>query len=146
VDEGVAILRVNRNSAILIDSDNRNDRSRLNETKTRVATEITNNNGFAWITKGKEIENYIPASALTSWLNIDQVKQVEQYGDFFDYLDQIKPGEGKHYRERKPLLAEQLSPYITRENIQGILDLSEKLDDLCKVIQAWNNNQTYKDV
>lgn len=59
VDDFVALLPINRFPAIVIDSDRRKQNDRLNETKRRVIQEIEKAAGFAWVTKGKEIENYL---------------------------------------------------------------------------------------
>lgn len=139
VEEGISILRANRNSAILIDSDKRNQQAKLNDTKKRIISEVEANGGVSWVTKGKEIENYISASAIASWKELSDVRQVEQYGDFFDYLDGVSKGQGKHYASRKSLLAENVAPHITREILGGVLDLGEKLEELCLTIRKWNN-------
>jgi hypothetical protein len=139
VEEGISILRANRNSAILIDSDKRNQQAKLNDTKKRIISEVEANGGVSWVTKGKEIENYIPASAIASWKELSDVRQVDQYGDFFDYLDGVSKGQGKHYASRKSLLAENVAPHMTREILGGVLDLGEKLEELCLTIRKWNN-------
>lgn len=139
VEEGVSILRVNKNAIILIDSDKSSIQYSLNDTKNRIITEIEQNGGTAWVTKGKEIENYIPVDAMAKWLNKEDIVKVGQYEDFFDYLDAIKGGEGCRYAHRKPLLAEQLIPYITRKNIGGVLDLADRLEEICNIIRQWNS-------
>ncbi|MDP2984728.1 MAG: AAA family ATPase [Candidatus Latescibacter sp.] len=139
VEEGVSILRVNKNAIILIDSDKSSKQSSLNGTKKRIIKEIEQNEGTAWVTKGKEIENYIPADAIAEWLDKRDIDQVGQYDDFLEYLNKIKKGEGNYYACRKPLLAEQLIPYMTRENIVNVLDLAERLEGICKIISQWNS-------
>lgn len=59
LDDFISLRRLNRNISIIIDSDRSKPRQRLNDTKTRVRKEIDNGPGFAWVTKGREIENYI---------------------------------------------------------------------------------------
>lgn len=139
VADGISILRANRNCAILIDSDKRNQQAKLNDTKKRIISEVEANGGVFWVTKGKEIENYIPASAIASWKGLSGVRQVEQYGDFFDYLDGVSKGRGKHYSSRKSLLAENVASHVTRETLAEVLDLGEKLEELCMTIKKWNN-------
>lgn len=139
VKDGISILRVNKNSLILIDSDKRNQQSKLNDSKKRIIEEVEANGGTAWVTKGREIENYIPVSAVSNWLSRQSIEQVGQYENFFEYLDRINTGEGQRYSSRKPLLAEQLSPHMTKESLEAVLDLAEKLTQLCSVIKKWNN-------
>jgi hypothetical protein len=139
VEDAVPILSVNRNSVIMIDSDKLAHQTPLGGTKERIISEIGNNDGLAWVTKGKEIENYISGSVVSKWLGKEKIKQVTRYEDFFDYLDGIEAGKGKSYSRRKPLLAEQLSPHMTKENIDGVLDLGERLEQLCDEIKKWNS-------
>ncbi len=139
VSEGIPILIVNKNVSLLIDSDKKNQQARLNDTKQRIIEEITKNGGVPWVTKGKEIENYIPAEALGKLLDVPLVRQVGQYENFFEYLDGIKEEKGKWYKGRKPLLAEEVCQHITRENISGVLDLEQRLKEICEVIRDWNS-------
>ena len=59
VDEFIALMPINRFPAILIDSDKRFAQGRINESKKRVNGEFGSDGRFSWITKGKEIENYV---------------------------------------------------------------------------------------
>jgi len=60
-DDGfVQLLRINQRSAILMDSDRRKGLSDpLNATKQRVIAECEANGLHAWVTDGREIENYL---------------------------------------------------------------------------------------
>jgi hypothetical protein len=137
IEETLSILRVNRNAIVIIDSDKRTQQTPLNATKKRIQGEAEKAGVDVWITKGREIENYIPASAITCWLELPREEQVEQYADFFDYLDGIKAEEGKRYRKQKALLAEQVAVHMTKDNLD-VLDLKERLDQVCSAIRRWN--------
>lgn len=58
VSEFIQLRNLNRNIAIVIDSDKKAAQSKINDTKKRVVSEFMKS-GIAWITKGREIENYI---------------------------------------------------------------------------------------
>lgn len=64
VDEFISLRRLNRNICILIDSDRSNPYVRINATKRRLIEEFNKGPGFAWLSKGREIENYIDAYQL----------------------------------------------------------------------------------
>ena len=67
VEEFIRLPRLNRNLALVIDSDRSKPGARLNQTKTRVRAEVKNASGNdPWITKGYTIENYVPPGILTS--------------------------------------------------------------------------------
>ncbi len=85
----IKILSTNRNVAVLIDSDKRSESDEINDTKKRIQNEIESVGGLCWITKGKEIENYIPKSVIDSLAENYEMK-IEQglglYEVFDDYL------------------------------------------------------------
>lgn len=70
IDEFISLRRLNRHSAILIDSDKKDENDKINQTKERVREEFEEGPGYAWITAGREIENYIPFDMLRGAIDI----------------------------------------------------------------------------
>jgi predicted ATPase len=66
VEEFISLRRLNRNIAILIDSDKSSARSRLNQTKKRIIGEF---GADAWVTAGREVENYVPCMLVSKALS-----------------------------------------------------------------------------
>lgn len=68
IDEFVSLRRLNRHSAIMIDSDKTTSRGRVNDTKKRIRDEFARADmpGFAWITDCRTIENYVPVDTLAA--------------------------------------------------------------------------------
>lgn len=64
LDDFISLRRLNRYISILIDSDRPSRRKGINATKERLRDEFDEGPGFAWITKGREIENYVPPALL----------------------------------------------------------------------------------
>jgi len=64
VAQFISLVYLNRNSAIVIDSDKKSKTHDINATKLRIKAEFTGLNAPAWITAGREIENYIPYELL----------------------------------------------------------------------------------
>lgn len=139
VTDSISILQVNRKSIILIDSDKRNQQAPINTTKTRIVNEFDNMSAIAWVTKGKEIENYIPKEAVDSFFKLPNTNQVTKYGSFFDHIDSLIDGEGKKYFSKKSLLSEKLITHMTLDNLRPVLDLNEKMNTVCERIASWNN-------
>lgn len=139
VEAGISILNTNRNAIMLIDSDKKNQQTPLNETKQRIKEEFDKIGATCWITKGKEIENYIPASVAEKLWGVKYLDQVGRYDSFFDHIDQKLPGEGVKYSSKKPLLAEKLVQYMTKENLSGVLDLNNCMENVCRSIARWNS-------
>ncbi len=53
----IPLLKINKNAFVIIDRDGKSSTTEINETKKRISKEIGDNN--SWITKGREIENYL---------------------------------------------------------------------------------------
>lgn len=138
---GVSMLSVNKNAAVVIDSDKRSRQTPVNATKKRILSEIQAIDGVAWISSGREIENYVPAEAVAVWLggSIKVAPQTDCYESFFDYLDRLRSGLGVEFSQRKPLLAEHLIQGMTKENLRSVPGLPEKLDEMCSAIENWNS-------
>ncbi|MCG8619859.1 MAG: hypothetical protein MI802_26875, partial [Desulfobacterales bacterium] len=90
------------------------------------------------ITKGKEIENYIPKEAVNSFWNLRSSQQVGQYQSFFEHLNNLKRGEGSRFENKKPMLAEKIVPYMSTKNLIGILDIDHMMKDVIMRIEYWN--------
>lgn len=135
----VNILRVNRNAAIIIDSDKRDGNDMINATKQRLVKEVEALNGIVWVTQGKEIENYIPLAVIRKIYPETAIEAPSQYDDFFDYLNSLDSGKGQYFASRKPMLAEQVAENFTKEDISTALDLEAKVTEICKEIRKWNN-------
>lgn len=60
----ISLRRLNRRGIMIIDSDREKPRAQINQTKRRLQKEFDIGPGHAWITDGREIENYIPAEQL----------------------------------------------------------------------------------
>jgi len=138
INDGISILNTNRNAIIIIDSDKRNAQTRVNTTKERIKQEFNDLDSMCWITKGKEIENYISREVVDTYFELEDSSQVEKYDSFFDYLENLKEGKGKKYEGKKPLLAEKLIQKMTKENMQSVLDLDDKMQEMCTRIESWN--------
>jgi len=139
VDKGISMLKVNRNFIILIDSDKRNRQAQINQTKRRIVDEFDTLGELAWVTKGREIENYIPKEAVDNLFEVGNSTQVGKYDSFFDHIDSFTQNEGKKYFSKKSLLSENLIGFMTRDNLSPILDLNNRLNDVCTRIRSWNS-------
>ncbi|KQY95141.1 hypothetical protein ASD21_07180 [Caulobacter sp. Root1455] len=62
--EFISLRALNQNCAILIDSDRGDAEDPINSTKARICEEFNKGSSLAWVTGGREIENYIDFAAL----------------------------------------------------------------------------------
>jgi len=67
VEEFISLRRLNRYTAVVIDSDRTSAQKKINGSKQRVVDELNRDpdTGRAWVTKGYTIENYVPSDVLT---------------------------------------------------------------------------------
>lgn len=131
--ELISILTTNRNAAIIIDSDKRNQQASINQTKKRIVEEFEALQMFSWVTKGKEIENYITAATLVEKFE-KNIKQCGKYELFPEYIKRHYNG----FSGKKVQFASEVIPFITAENTRGHLDLEEKIKKLYSQIAKWN--------
>ncbi|WP_084540973.1 AAA family ATPase [Nocardioides alkalitolerans] len=74
-DDLISLRRLNRNSLVLIDSDKTTPDDAINATKRRIVEEYDRagdrpgSHGFAWVTAGRTIENYVPPAVLSRAVN-----------------------------------------------------------------------------
>ncbi|MGB2842775.1 MAG: ATP-binding protein [Halobacteriota archaeon] len=139
-EDPINILLTNRNAIIIMDSDKRSESQEINGTKKRIRKEINDGRGFCWITAGKEIEHYIPASVLRSYYKDKEISNERDiYTPFHDYLDTIKEGEGNRYSSKKVLFAAKIIPLFSKENLSDWLDLGTQIDKVIENIKRWNH-------
>lgn len=59
LEDFISIRKLNRHSVIMFDSDKSSAYTKLSLTKQRLRDEFDVGPGFAWVTKGREVENYL---------------------------------------------------------------------------------------
>lgn len=130
----INVLTTNRNAAIIIDSDKRNQATPINDTKKRIRCEFESRELFCWITKGKEIENYISREVISEIFTDAPEQQCEQYQLFPEYISQQEAG----FLGKKVPFAIKIAEKTTISNIGTVLDLKEKIEMLHSNIGRWN--------
>ena len=137
VDDLISLRRLNRRGVILIDSDKAKKGERINETKQRLKTEFDSGPGHAWITDGREIENYIPQDQLRVAIssvskNATLLSNFEKY----DNCLRIKGKKGEEKQARKVEVARYVTEHF--EPNYEIYDLKLQIEKLMKFIKASN--------
>lgn len=106
----------------------------INDTKKRIIKEFADLNMFSWVTKGKEIENYLPKEVVETCLNVELERQCGMYELFPDYIETNYKG----FSNKKVPFANEIKDYITAANSSDFLDLKKQIDQLYKQIEEWN--------
>ena len=131
VDELIRVLLINRNGIMVMDSDLLSDDETINETKTRIKNEFERNSMPVWVTKGKEIENYISCDDLKKIYQDNNLAQIKQYEKFPEYIKDAEP----NFSLKKVEFAKTITPLIEKTNV---LDLEEKIKEVVNEIKKWN--------
>lgn len=131
ISDLIPLLKLNRNAFVIMDRDGFSSSTKINATKKRVNEEIGDKN--CWITKGREIENYLTEETLKKWLEVNKIiinpdKKLE---------DIILKVSNKKYNLTKSKFAKEIVKHITIENLE-ILDLKLRMNQLVRKINKWN--------
>ncbi|MFZ2362555.1 MAG: AAA family ATPase [Anaerolineae bacterium] len=138
VDDFISLRRLNRNIAILIDSDKRYTRQPINDTKRRVAGEFNQGPGFAWITKGREIENYIAPEKLKAVIQEVHpgATEIGGTGEYADCMQFKKPGSDGVRQADKVKVARKVASLAPDLDV---LDLRTQIRRLIVFIEQSNS-------
>lgn len=140
VDELIALMNANRNSIIMIDSDKRNQYAHLNETKRRVKKEAEEKGFICWITKGKEIENYLPSCIIEGVENTSLDRELGQFEIISDFLEEISQDRGKKFLRDKVGFAKKAIDYMTIDKMNSKLDLNIMMNKVVARLKEYNSD------
>lgn len=138
LEDFISLRKLNRHSAILIDSDKPNAQSRPNETKKRLVAEFSEDPGFSWVTKGREVENYIDASTLEC---VIKTVHPQVFGEMVGVTVYDNTLIFRKKRSSETRTADKIG--VARECVKSdpdfsVLDLDEKTDELIGFIRRAN--------
>ncbi len=94
ISEFIELRALNRHLAIVIDSDKATEDAPVNKTKARLKDEFDSHGSIAWITKGRDIENYVNHSRLQRAVNA-------VYGGAYDSALPCSPYDHALYFRRR---------------------------------------------
>lgn len=135
--ELINLFLANRNSILVMDSDKRTEKSHINETKRKIRKEFIESRSIAWITEGREIENYLSQSVINKEYGINkQIGQYEYIGDFLNtYRKNAKYGD--KYVRSKYQKSTDIVKHMCKDDLK-VLDLEEKIGQIVQKIKDWN--------
>ncbi|MBX9474008.1 AAA family ATPase [Yersinia enterocolitica] len=147
IKEFISVRNLNRNSIIMFDSDKNSPQSHLNETKKRLQTEFNTGPGFAWITKGREVENYLNEDNLEASIQAihTNAETIENRGAYSNLLKFKKKNvrnkkngdDGNHITTANKVNVAKY--YVENFNSDlSKLDLEEQVTKLCDFISKCN--------
>jgi hypothetical protein len=137
VDEFISLRRLNRHIAIVIDSDRSKAVDPINSTKARIVAEFDQGPGFAWVTQGREIENYVSLALMEQAVkavcpNADKLASSDSYDHIWHY--KTMSGESRDDAD-KVKVAREVSH---AEPNLAVLDLKSQIEKLVQFIRKSN--------
>lgn len=128
-DSLINMLRTNRHSALVMDSDKKKINSPINDTKKRIRKEFDDNGLYTWCTEGKEIENYLLAKDIEDAypnLNNYVIGQFQPFSEFDGIHDKVS-------------FAKKVTGCMDEYSLLT-LDLEEQISRLGNEIARWNED------
>jgi AAA domain, putative AbiEii toxin, Type IV TA system len=126
ISDFISLRRLNRRGVMVIDSDREGPRKSINSTKRRLQNEFDLGPGHAWITDGREIENYLPPEQVQKALSEIHPKAVQSDGyDKYANVLSIKSHSGKQAVASKVDVARYIVEHFTPDT--GVLDLRRRM-------------------
>lgn len=137
VDDLVDVLRINRHAVFVMDRDGDSETAQLGAGKSRIQRALGED--ACWVTKGREIENYIPLGLIQRVLRekYPAVERVE-FGlndSIDDVLTRMEGGPAKY---DKVASARRFAAAMTTDDLD-VLDLRTRLDVVERLIRQWNH-------
>ena len=94
---------------------------------------------MCWITKGREIENYIPDILVKKVKGFEKNKKsYSQFQNMEDFLDSLQKGLGKKFLRDKISFSREITSSADLKDFLNSLDLNTKMKQLIKIISSWN--------
>jgi len=137
LDDFISLRKLNRHTCILFDSDFDSDGGRLKGTKKRLRTEFNRGPGHAWVTGGREIENYINADDYEACIrevhrNVKRITNKGTWSHLWEYQDK----QGNDKKADKVKVARH---YVENFNANlDVLDLNKQIKKLVNFIYKSN--------
>lgn len=141
VTEFINLRRLNRHLAIIMDSDKHTPHHRINATKTRIRNDFSDGVGVAWVTKGREIENYISPELIRNALKtLYPLRYAAQNSDdaYAHALHFHQAGKRKEPGLFIDADKVKVAKLVAMSPPTFPLDLRDRLNELIKLIAAAN--------
>lgn len=141
-NELVNLMSVNRNAIIVLDSDKKGNNTPLNKTKKRIIEEAKKQGILVWVTKGREIENYIPELLVKKKYNKENSKcSFGQFQNIEEFIDKLKKGEGNKFLRDKINFAKDITNDCNWEDFKNCYDLDKMITKVESKVLDWNNDK-----
>ncbi len=144
IEDFIKLRELNRNFAVVMDSDKEGARTNLKPSVQRIKDELGHGSGLAWITQGREIENYIDPDVLqkairerhsTIYKGPPSATGPYDHAFYFTRKAGSKPPESIYTATDKVGVAKLIVKEVAN---LGVLDLKKRIEELAAMIRRAN--------
>ena len=137
------LFQVNPNIVVVCDGDRSSKRVALKDRVRRIRKEVDLlPAGHIWVTRAREIENYIPGVVLGKASDVSSLPEPGQFDSFFPRKGSRQKSYIEENLSRQRLdkieLAMSSVPHMTRELMESRFDWNEQMAKIVERIESWN--------
>lgn len=137
IDEFISLRRLNRRGVMLMDSDRDGPRKPISATKKRLQGEFDGGPGHAWITNGREIENYlVPEQVKSAVSAVHPAATARLSTGKYDSVLLMTGSRGKQISASKVAVARHISERFIPD--LDVLDLRKRINAVLQFIRESN--------
>ena len=136
------LFEINSNIIVVCDSDRSSAKAGLKDRVRRIKQEVSETpNGHIWITRTREIENYLPGQVLAETLGKGGLPDPEQWENFYprQRVDSSywEPEVGRSSVDKVDL-AVACTPHMTKEAMTERFDWQARMTEIVDCIRGWS--------
>jgi hypothetical protein len=145
MSEFIALRKLNRHMAIVLDSDKGTDSDDLKPHARRILKEMNEESGVVWVTAGREIENYVDGKKLQSALEslhprlYKKAGKTGQYDHAFYFFREDPKNVGRFVTHKSGDKVGAAAIVCDEVAELDKLDLREKTAELVEMIRKAND-------
>ena len=137
------LFQINPNVVVVCDSDRSSMSTALKPRVRRIRDEVSSiSNAQIWITRTREIENYIPGRVIGAALGRAPLRDPRQYESFFPKARTKKRSYTEQFGIRestdKVSFALKCLPHMTKEKMTDRFDWDSQMGEMVNRIKSWN--------
>jgi len=138
LQEAISAIKINRNFIFACDSDRKTKNGKLKNRVTELLKDVASERGYVWVTRCREIENYIPKECFELEYGKFGLPQIGEYDYVQDYLringlSQASAFTDKHHK------AVRFSENFTKAALSFRPELDVEMTAIIERLMMWNS-------
>ncbi|MDF3132779.1 ATP-dependent nuclease [Pseudomonas extremaustralis] len=138
LQEAVSAIKINRNFIFACDSDRSNKNGKLKNRVTELLSNVARDRGYVWVTRCREIENYIPKECFESVYGESGLPQIGEYEYVQDYLRNNNLSRAAEFTD-KHHKAVKFSEAFSKDNLSFRPELGAEMTAIIQRLMIWNS-------